>query len=258
MVDECHHLVAPKIREAVINANCYYKIGFSATPFVSTRSESEQSGIWLKAATGAIRFRLSHSELAAKGFVLMPKIYLVEVKMAKGTSSDFSERIVNDPNRNLEILRVMVEFYKQGKPSAVITSRLSHMMEICRRAEQIGMKAKPIHGGTSMDDRMRWLKKLANGEIDFVVGTVINEAVDIPKLEGVIIAEGLKSRIRAIQRLRNLTVSEGKGEPIVVDFFDMDGSILERHSQQRLEAYRKAGFEPVTKKSASLIFESEV
>ena len=243
IVDECHHLIAPTIRTKVIKADCYYKIGLSATAFVSPRRESEQSAIWLKAATGPIRYRISHPELASKGHVMMPKIYMVPVEMEenkswRGTADD----ILTNPDRNQKIINALIISAKLGRPAAVVTSRLSQMKVLTKMAKKAGVEAETIHGGTSLGRRTYLIKKLEEGTVDAIIGTVINEAVNIPCLEIVVIAEGLKSRIRSIQRLRNLTSKEGKRKPVVFDFFDTGNKWLENHSNARKFAYEKAGF----------------
>jgi superfamily II DNA or RNA helicase len=71
-----------------------------------------------------------------------------------------------------------------------------------------------------------------------VVGTVLGEGVDIPELEVVINAEALCSKTAVLQRMRNLTQSEGKDSAFMIDFFDHTHPKLAAHSKARIAMYQ--------------------
>ena len=80
--------------------------------------------------------------------------------------------------------------------------------------------------------------EFVNDGVDVLVGTVFGEGVDLPEAAAVVNAEGGRSMINTIQRLRNLTMHTGKSEAVVVDFIDETNGYLAEHSLARLEVYR--------------------
>ena len=80
---------------------------------------------------------------------------------------------------------------------------------------------------------------MVEGEYNVIVGSVIGEGVVIPTIEVVINAEGGKDIKNTIQRQRNLTISEGKKEAVLIDFMDEMNKIFRKHSKERLDVYQE-------------------
>ena len=71
-----------------------------------------------------------------------------------------------------------------------------------------------------------------------LLGTVFAEGVDIPEVEVVINAEGGRDAKATMQRMRNMTVAEGKNRALLIDFMDEFNPYLQKHSMERLKVYR--------------------
>ena len=59
-------------------------------------------------------------------------------------------------------------------------------------------------------------------------------------MDAVVNAEGYKSSVTTMQKMRSLTATEGKKYGIVVDFMDK-GKFLNKHSKTRERLYKKMG-----------------
>jgi len=94
-------------------------------------------------------------------------------------------------------------------------------------------------GTSSGDERAAVVASWRRGEVLVVVGTILGEGVDIPELSVVINAEGGKANVSGLQRLRNLTLSPGKTEAIVVEFLDTHHPHLCDWTARRLALYRR-------------------
>lgn len=67
---------------------------------------------------------------------------------------------------------------------------------------------------------------------------VIDEAIDLPGMSALILAGGMKSPIRAVQRVgRAIRTADGKEEAIILDFRDTQHYFLENHTNKRLGIY---------------------
>jgi superfamily II DNA or RNA helicase len=59
-------------------------------------------------------------------------------------------------------------------------------------------------------------------------------------MDVIIMAGGGKSNKQTVQRVgRALRKSEGKSKAMIIDFYDADNGMLERHSKARLKTYKK-------------------
>ena len=77
-------------------------------------------------------------------------------------------------------------------------------------------------------------------DLKILISTVVNEGVNIPSMDVIIMAGGGKSNKLTVQRVgRALRKAEGKETAKIIDFYDNDNGILLRHSKARLKTYRK-------------------
>ena len=107
-----------------------------------------------------------------------------------------------------------------------------------------------VTGTMAGTKRLAMIEEVRVRELDVLVGTVFNEAIDLPWLDTVIIGGAMKSRVLTLQRLRNLTPTDAEGkvlhEPMVdskrvrvYDFADFSCDVLAEHSRARLGEYRR-------------------
>lgn len=96
-----------------------------------------------------------------------------------------------------------------------------------------------MHGQIETAVRREWLDDLERKLRPVLVATTLaDEGLDLPSLDGLILAGGGKSPTRAYQRIgRALRPAPGKAGAEVLDFFD-PAPYLEDHSLARLALYR--------------------
>jgi len=246
--DEVHHVQGAKFRKVLEMCNAYYKVGLSATIFLSRKGENETGTIWLKASTGRILYSIKPSELIEMGYLVQPIIELHKVHEPDLAGEAWSESlyaaaITDCKSFNSRVVRLAKDVIQErGYRNVLIPcKRIEHanyLYELCRRH---GLRAAVLIGPTPTDARDRAVKQFKDGDLDVLIGTIFGEGIDIPEVECVINAEGLKSRIAALQRLRNLTPSEGKDGALVIDFMFTNNKYLADHSLARLKEYKRHG-----------------
>ena len=244
IVDEAHHLEAPAWRMPLLAADSLHKIGLSATIFGNKDIPTEQSAIWLRAVTGPILYRVAMKELIDRQFLVAPQIIVYPVKKPEGMETKYSFKnayeklIAANHYRNSGIADLVEQGVSSGMKVLVDTGRLNQMRTIQAMLNSRGIEVRAIFGGTSAPQRAKILKDFQNGKIQCLVGTVLGEGIDIPELEMVINAEGMRSKKAVIQRMRNLTPSEGKEMAVFIDFLDYTNEYLAEHSAERVSMYR--------------------
>jgi superfamily II DNA or RNA helicase len=95
-----------------------------------------------------------------------------------------------------------------------------------------------ITGEDTAKRRKRILELFRQRKIDVLIGNkILDEGIDLPLMETLILASGGKAEHRQIQRIgRVMRTHEGKERATVFDFMD-GGYYLSKHSEGRLLAY---------------------
>lgn len=243
IVDEAHHLEGEAWRGMVLRSDAPYKCGLSATIFVSRERQNNKASIWLKACTGPILHRISLNRLIRQGYLKRPVVVFYRVEHpADRRQIDWSwvakEQIAQNLKRNGLIAKITKNAVDRGHRVLLDTGRRDQTTLLQTLVMKQGVSCEQIHGGTPKETRWRHIERLQRGELQCIVGTVLGEGLDIPELDVVINAEGQKSTKAAMQRMRNLTPSEGKGDVFFVDFADLGSKILQKHSMERLNLYK--------------------
>ena len=261
--DECHHLEAPSWRRVMNSCDSLYKIGLSATIYLDKNMRRAEKGtIWLIGATGPVIYELEPSALIDAGWLCRPRITFVSAPPLDWADPDeldpidtstfatvYRVGIVEHEARNRMIAKIAREEVDEGRRVLITARQIKHVDALKRALKGQGVDCVVVTGKTPSKQR-RALTDLVRTRVKPVLlGTVFGEAVDLPFLECVIIADAGASKILAMQRLRNLTPvdenDKARTTPMspseivpVYDFADFVHKTLRRHTQQRLRAYR--------------------
>ena len=242
-IDEAHHInVAGKNKiqntyfKIATMLDCYYKFGLTATPGDPDSLEREL----LEGATGRVIDHVSSSELIKRGLLTRPSIQMYKITPPQRYSDwqvAYRENVLKNARRNAKIVQLAEAFSRDNK-SVLIT--------VTRVAEHGGLlndlieDAVFMSGQTPAEERKQILQDFGSKKIKILISTVVNEGVNIPSMDVIIMAGGGKSNKQTVQRVgRALRKSEGKSKAVIIDFMDADGGMLQRHSKARLKTYRK-------------------
>ena len=236
--DECHHALSPKNKDLLSEIqSAGYVIGLSGTPKPDGTHYLE-----LEAAIGAVIFKVKYETLIKHGRIARPMITIYKMPYRWYTTGlrEFSDvydsNVVQNLYRNRFIADVVTHLYKSKKTAFVMIRKLAHGPIL--RALIPGSVF--VQGKISSEIRAGLYQSLQNKSIHCIIATVGKEGLNIPKLDAVINAEGYKSSVTTMQKMRSLTATEGKKYGIIVDFMDR-GKFLGKHSKQREKLYKKMG-----------------
>lgn len=208
IIDEVHHIQADTYIDIIhLFPNIKYFIGLSATPYSTTGRD-----LLMHSIVGPVIYKITYPQTIDAG-ILVPTTLYTEVVPNKTQLSDHDENadafskhralkeqlIMNDPLRNKMILDFVDFLNSENKSCAIIIDRVEHGKALQAR---YGDGLVLVEGATKEKDRELIWEKLKNKEILAIASTLIDEAVDLPSLDGVAYASGGKSRVKAIQRLR--------------------------------------------------------
>lgn len=241
--DECHHLEAEKWRKVMQDSGAAYKVGLSATAFIDHDSEVELGVIWLRACTGEILLDMSVSDLIEQGYLVETEVRMYPVRQPDLGKRGWSQRLQRDAilcndYRNQLVVDITRELVQDGMRVVIVAGKLEQVGAVTRLLSQTQIKFARLVGQTSQATRDRDIKRFQAGQLRVLVGTVLDEGIDIPECDAIVNAEGGADIKATYQRLRNLTPCNGKTKAVCVDFMDLTHPYFADHSLKRLGVYR--------------------
>lgn len=227
IVDEAHHGVSDGTLETIGQVrNLDFLYGMTATD-----RRPDQRHSWLKAIFGAPVHIISYRDnleagtqvpITVKARSVPGKDYGLSRKMsemyAKAGSPSFKVKreyyqkvfqdyvVAGSTGRNLIILEEARELVDKGKTVAISVTNVQHAETLYTLCKDAGLRTLILvetgKHKKSKIDRNEELLRFKNREYDVLISTVIDEAVDIPSLDAVILAGAGKSSVKAEQRIR--------------------------------------------------------
>ena len=245
IADEAHHGASDRAFRVLMRCPAPYRIGLSATP----TGRSDNADLKTVAAIGPVIFDVSAAELIASGFLVRPVVDFVpidEPQLPRSASyaSVYRQGVVECAARNRRVAAHARAFHASGLQSLILVRELDHGRLLLRLLEEAGVPAEFICGeGISSDMRRDALARFRSGALRCLVASeILDEAIDLPGIDALLLAGGGKSEIQTIQRIgRGMRTGKRAAVLSVVDFADLTHRYLARHSLERLRTYRREG-----------------
>lgn len=243
-IDECHHMGSETWYTICTLCPAYYRFGLSGTPLDRT----DGANLRLIAATGDVIVNIDNKFLvengiSAKADIIWDKITdpILDKKKKIPYSTVYKQCISENPallTRVVEWTKVFAEL-KMG--TLILVEEIQHgkLIDDALWNNTGGMFIPHmfIHGTEDTDIRTKAISDFGSGNLPVLIAsTILDEGVDVPTIDALILAGSRKSRIRTMQRLgRGLRGSK----LVVVEFANFGHKYVIEHSLQRMEDYKK-------------------
>jgi len=241
--DEVHHLTGEAWHGVMVDCPARFRLGLSATVYFDDQKENERGVIWLRACCGDIKCDISTSDLIEQGYLMRQEVEVYPIKypnrndVKEWSQTLQNECIYNNEYRNKRIVLDTARKLQDGLNVLIVTNRLSQIAEISDILHKCRISHEVVTGSDPQDDREWKVASFKRGDVSVLVGTVFGEGIDIPEVECVINAEGGRDVKATIQRMRNMTPSEGKTRSVLVDYWDDTNAYFRKHSRIRHKTY---------------------
>src|SRR5437868_2278236 len=228
VVDEAHHAVAPSYQRIFDHFGLFephvsrYLIGFTATP---RRGDKQGLGEVFEEVCYArdMREMIADRYLCPIiGWRVNTDLSLDDVKLRHG---DFIEsqlaRVVNTPLRNNLLVKAYRDF-AAGRRAIIFCVDVAHALAVHDTFVEAGIRAAPVWGELSRDERRRTLARFSTGEIDVVTNcNLLTEGFDEPRVDCVIMARPTRSKLLYAQMVgRGTRLHPDKRDLMVIDVAD--------------------------------------
>jgi len=243
LFDECDEATSRTSKLTIRKmTRAYYRIGLSATAL----KKDPIRNMTLTGLFGPRLLEVSQKELVQRGISCQARIefYRVEQPGLKNANYDDAQwsGIVGSEIRNRSVVGVTQDYVREGRAVFVVVDKRDHGELLVRELEDLGISAVYVHGGIKSQKRWSYYERLGRG-IDVIVGTkVLNRALNLPLISGIVNAAGGYADTNTLQRLgRGLRQKEDPMNPPlrVADFMDGPNKYLRLHSKRRKKTYKK-------------------
>ena len=268
IVDECHHVSAFSFELILKNITAKYVYGLTATP---TRKDGHHPIITMQC--GPIRFRDDAKKQAEKrpfDHFIIPRFTTFRIPSfdeKELSITDLYAGMVDDENRNQQIIADVSQCYEDGRNCIVLTERTAHVELLANELRKLIPEVISITGGRSAKETRESLSLITNAPTDkpmtlVATGRYIGEGFDEPRLDTLFLAMPISWKGTLQQYAGRLhRLYEGKKEVIVYDYVDVHVRMLEKMYHRRLSGYASIGYkikgDTFSEEGGNIIFDKE-
>jgi len=164
------------------------------------------------------------------------------------TIHDAYKAIINDTDRNQQIVSDVLDAVANGRTPLVLTHRTGHLERLARELATME-HVLVLRGGMGKKQRRAIAEKLASipeniPRIILATGSYIGEGFDDPRLDTLFLTTPISWTGTLQQYVGRLhRIHEGKKVVQVYDYVDTEVPMLARMFEKRLKGYRVIGYE---------------
>lgn len=241
IIDECHRIPSKIFMRTLFKINCNYMLGLSATP-----NRKDGCTKILKWFIGDIIFSIKSNE---KNIVKVDR-YIIESEDENYNKEMLNFRgqvqmatMVNQIVMYLRRTKFIVEKIKEdidkneNRQILILSDRKQQLLDFEKLLKESGIESVGYYvGGMKKKD----LKESESKKILLGTYPMANEGLDIPSLNGLVLATPKSDIIQTVGRISR--IKHENIQPLIIDAVD-NFSIFERQGKKRLDLYRKNKYE---------------
>ncbi|WP_459246944.1 DEAD/DEAH box helicase [Streptomyces youssoufiensis] len=222
IVDECHHAAARSYMEVLAHFGAWDGVpvaGFTAT---MTRTDGGLAEVW-----ESVVFRLDILDMIADGYlcdvrgksVTVDTLDLNKVKSRGGDLVDGQLGKALEDSGALDAVAKAYRDHAADRPGVVFTPTVATAQAAAASLRAVGIKAAPVWGDMSKDDRRTALAQYQAGDVQVLTNAMLlTEGFDAPHTSCVVVARPTKSPGLYVQMVgRGLRPSPGKRDALLLD-----------------------------------------
>ena len=244
IIDECHHISAPKYEMLLGEVHAKYILGVTATP---QRQDGHQPIIFMQA--GPIRHAVksdSRHQFDQKVIVRQlfhtPPLEITHSDKLPHISKIYQWLAENDERNKKIIDDVLAEVVRKRNP-IVLTERREHALVLAELLVGHNVSFQVLRGAMKAKERKAAMDALDDTQVLIATGKYIGEGFDLPKLDTLFLALPISWKGSLVQyagRIHRQT--EGKTSVLIYDYVDESLPTLQRMYQRRSKGYDAMGY----------------
>jgi len=244
IVDECHHVSAPRFEMVLNEVRAKYVLGLTATP---DRQDGHQKIIFM--AAGPIRHKVkSQTDEQFEQEVRVHQLQVTEEQHALLTEerpkvTDVYRLIMENEARTNRIVVDVLQSVNASRHPLVLTERREHAQQINRLLQGQGIDSVILTGAMKAAERKSANERLATAKVVVATGKYVGEGFDLPRLDTLFLAMPIAWK-GALAQYAGRIHREVDGKTLVTihDYVDSDIPMLQRMFAKREKSYKAMGY----------------
>lgn len=253
IVDECHHVSAPRFEMVLNEVRAKYVLGLTATP---ERQDGHQKIIFM--AAGPIRHKVKNTaEDKFDQQVIVHQLYDTPPKQLiqseeRPKISDAYRWILENTERTERIVADVLTCVHHSKQPIVLTERREHAEIINSILLEKGIDSVVLKGAMRAAERKDIEERLPTAQVVVATGKYVGEGFDLPRLDTLFLAMPIAWKGSLAQYAGRIhRESDGKERVTIYDYVDCSLPMLQRMFSKREKSYRAMGYNIAFNKQSS-------
>lgn len=244
IVDECHHVSAPRFEMVLNEVRAKYVLGLTATP---ERQDGHQKIIFM--AAGPIRHKVKRSsdekfeqEVQIHQLYDTPPLHLTQ-SGERPKITDAYRWIIENDMRTQRIVSDIVNNVRKGRHPIVLTERRDHAEKLNDLLNENGIDSIILKGAMKATERRRVDEHLHSAQVVVATGKYVGEGFDLPRLDTLFLAMPIAWKGSLAQYAGRIhRESDGKTQVTIHDYVDCGLPMLQRMLNKREKSYKSMGY----------------
>lgn len=256
ILDEAHHAKANMWRKVCESCKARIRLAYTATAYSDPEKYSYEDLI-LIGLIGPIFYEVRSVDLRRRGYLANPTVTFLRPKSSLVPSWSWTKvyklGIVRNKARNSMIVSLAHRLYEANRRTMIFVGYKWHGHLLAQMLQDAGCESIFVHGGSTVfrytpsgvRRRTSWgIDRIAdyvnNRDRSIVIATsVLDEGIDVPIIDSLIMAAGMKKYRRTIQRAgRGMRPKGFDNRVYIFDFWDCSHRFLLTQSKYRLWTYQ--------------------
>ncbi len=244
IVDECHHVSAPRFEMVLNEVRAKYVLGLTATP---ERQDGHQKIIFM--AAGPIRHKVKSTnnekfdqDVQIHQVYDMPPPHLARSE-ERPKISDAYRWIMENEKRTQVIVSDVIKSVRDDSHPIVLTERREHAEMINNLLAKSGIDSVILKGGMKAAERKCVDERLHSAQVVVATGKYVGEGFDLPRLDTLFLAMPIAWKGSLAQYAGRIhRESEGKTQVTIHDYVDCGLPMFQRMFNKREKSYKTMGY----------------
>lgn len=245
IIDECHHISAPRFEMVLNEVRAKYVLGLTATP---DRQDGHQKIVFMLAGPIRHKVKIDHANKFEQRVVVLPLYCHPPGNLTQPDSrphiADAYSWIAENSERNKRIVNDVAGQIKEGKCPLVLTERREHAELLNQLLIDKKFKTVILRGAMRVKERKEANEQLNQAQVIVATGKYIGEGFDLPRLDTLFLAMPISWKGTLAQYAGRIhRESEGKDLVTIFDYVDSSLPMLQRMFKKREKGYKAMGYD---------------
>jgi superfamily II DNA or RNA helicase len=248
IIDECHHISAPRYEMLLNEVSARYVVGLTATP---DRQDGHQKIMFMVAGPVRHKVRADHSSKFIQRVIVRERHESPPTDIYQSSGRPHIASVYRwlsqSPARNQDIVQDVASCVRSQANCLLLTERREHAERLAIMLDAESISSVVLRGGMRVRERRAAEARLHDAQVIVATGKYIGEGFDLPRLDTLFLVLPIAWKGTLAQYAGRIhREADGKQEVTVYDYLDTGLPMLERMFQKREKGYKAMGYQFVS------------